>query len=85
MVFLLKIECDNSAFEPEPGDEVARILREAADKIERGSTGVRLRDVNGNKVGKCRLLGDPPPSPEVQELRRKHAEFAAFLDSLLND
>ena len=57
MKFELKIECDNAAFDPDHGQEVARILRDAAAKLEQGYTparsegGLVLRDFNGNKVG----------------------------------
>jgi hypothetical protein len=49
--FKIKIECDNAAFENDPLAEVARILREAADKLEQGQDGFKLRDINGNTVG----------------------------------
>ncbi|WKV22110.1 hypothetical protein Phage2-1_00110 [Achromobacter phage 2-1] len=51
----LEIEGGNAAFEDEPQREVARILRDLAERIE--LTGlpsyVPLFDVNGNRVGKC--------------------------------
>ncbi|HEU0197011.1 MAG TPA: hypothetical protein VFQ88_07305 [Nevskiaceae bacterium] len=55
----IKIETGNAAFDPEP-EEVARILRELADKVEK-SRGVEkgdemsLFDANGNKVGTWRV------------------------------
>lgn len=54
MTFHLKIECDNAAF-AEPTYEIARILRELADKIEE-SDGMnrKIYDVNGNHVGGSR-------------------------------
>ena len=42
---------DNAAFEPNWNEEAARILRDAAKKIEQGQDGFGLRDINGNKVG----------------------------------
>ena len=50
---MIKIETENAAFDPEPGRELARILRELADVIELYATDtqVTLRDLNGNKVG----------------------------------
>jgi hypothetical protein len=46
------IEMDNDAFCDDPAQEVARILREYADKIECGGTMERmLADINGNCVG----------------------------------
>lgn len=46
-------QLDNDAFQPDPRPEIARILRELADKIENGMEEGRffLRDLNGNKVG----------------------------------
>ena len=53
-MFKLTIETDNAAFDDDAGPEIARILRELADRMETGLTipnSVRLRDYNGNKVG----------------------------------
>ena len=50
----IHIECENAAFQEHPGIEVARLLREAADKCSEGLTmapEARLRDSNGNTVG----------------------------------
>jgi len=58
MKFKLEIQCDNAVFEDQCGDEVARILKRAADQIEGGKRIVLggftmpLRDVYGNTVGK---------------------------------
>jgi hypothetical protein len=60
MKFNLQLECDNAAFGREPDFEVARILRDAADKLEKGygSTGtITLRDINGNRCGSCAYEG----------------------------
>lgn len=51
-MFKLDIETDNAAFTGDWQIEVARILREAALQIERGSGNLALRDINGNKVGR---------------------------------
>lgn len=53
MTFKIIINMDNDAFWEEPMTEIARILRQAADKAEdRGLVGSGLvRDVNGNTVG----------------------------------
>jgi hypothetical protein len=56
MKYFLEINLDNAAFENNPGLEVARILREAADRVEGYSfnnapTNFPLFDVNGNRVG----------------------------------
>lgn len=54
--FTFELDIDNAAFE---GDnlayEVARVLREAAGRIEGGATESNLRDANGNTVGKFKL------------------------------
>lgn len=59
--FRLTMLTNNAAFHIEsndeddgthvPGPEVVRLLREAADKIERGVTRSSLIDYNGNNVG----------------------------------
>lgn len=72
MIFKLSITCDNAAFEDAPGDELARILRRLADRLESGAPAsqfaarfdaVSLHDVNGNKVGFVRIM-DPEPSED---------------------
>lgn len=50
--FRVLIGVGNAAFDPEPGYEIARILREVADKIEGGQTDGGALDINGNSVGK---------------------------------
>lgn len=60
MTVTLAIECDNDAFAGEAGPEIARILRELADKFDRGAAmGDRalLRDINGHLVGQCLVNG----------------------------
>ena len=55
MPFTVKIDTDNAAFDPDPGPELARILRRIADHIERGDTYDMFQtilDVNGNDVGR---------------------------------
>lgn len=49
---------DNAAFEEDEAGELARILREAADKLDQGVTEFILRDINGNQCGK---VGAPAP------------------------
>jgi len=56
MQYNIKIDMDNAAFEDDNTGEIARILRELADRITRGGEllpGDRenLRDINGNTVG----------------------------------
>ncbi len=52
---MLQIQMDNAAFEDMPGVELARILRDAARKVEGAELGecgrFALLDLNGNKVG----------------------------------
>lgn len=51
-MFTLTIETDNAAFSDTLAtDECARILREVADRMERGESRGRVRDHNGNTVG----------------------------------
>jgi len=57
-MFRLDIAVENSAFEPVPGPEVARILRAVADRVERGEESGKLNDINGNKVGYFDYLPD---------------------------
>ncbi len=59
----LKMHTSNQAFilEGDEGsdrfnyNEVARILREVADKVERGHSGGKMLDANGNSVGEWSL------------------------------
>lgn len=54
MNYRLEMRTDNAAFGEsvlERGAEIARILRDAADRAERGSIGGTIRDANGNTVG----------------------------------
>jgi len=59
--FTITIETGNAAFDDgNEGNEVARILREAADRAEMGSTATPLRDYNGNVVGRMTVqMGEP--------------------------
>jgi len=55
MKITLEIKTDNAAFEECAGNEVARILRVLADKVERwpgiNEFKLSVMDINGNKVG----------------------------------
>lgn len=65
MKFTLSIDMDNAAFDDDqehgyaPRPEVARILRQQADRLEAGDyyTGhsQTIRDVNGNDVGRGKV------------------------------
>jgi hypothetical protein len=65
MTLTLTIEMDNAAFSPDPNDEVARILRDLADRFDNNQFKIRylgslvsLLDVNGNYVGNVVLTED---------------------------
>ncbi len=54
--YRIYIDGENAAFaDGEFHTEMARILRDLADKVERGQVreGIKLRDINGNVVGEC--------------------------------
>ena len=58
----IKIACENSAFEDDPSAEVARILRELAERLDghpHFSPGhdQALADVDGHEVGFCGVYG----------------------------
>ncbi len=55
----LSVKTGNSAFEGGATEEVARILREAADKVKDGEHIFVLRDYNGNTVGKFEFREEP--------------------------
>lgn len=55
--FKLYIDIDNDAFAPNPQDEIARILKAIADKIQNASQDTisfyqTIYDINGNDVGR---------------------------------
>lgn len=53
---IVLINLDNDAFSGAAGErEVARLLREAADKFEKGKHSGKLMDSNGNSVGSFEL------------------------------
>lgn len=53
MVFVVGIRCDNDAFDFERfrNDEVSRILRDLADRVDEGGNYFPLLDINGHRVG----------------------------------
>jgi tRNA(Ile2) C34 agmatinyltransferase TiaS len=52
MKFTFTIECENSAFSGLQGfGEVARLLRQTADRVEQGQDCGRLTESNGNGCG----------------------------------
>ena len=55
-MFSLKLKTDNAAFsDGNKSFEIARILRELADKIEDGQTEGNTRDINGNTTGSFKV------------------------------
>lgn len=58
-MFTLTIRTENAAFDDGEGgrQEIARLLRLAADALERGTWGAPLRDYNGNQCGRFDLPG----------------------------
>lgn len=54
--FKLEITCENDAFVEDRGEEVARILKKVLEGLEWGSGSGRLRDINGNTVGKFHFV-----------------------------
>lgn len=53
--FALNFSVENVAFEQAEELETVRILRETADKIERGQLRGKVLDANGNTVGQFSL------------------------------
>ena len=82
----IHINLDNDAFSGCAGDEVARILRELADKVEydtlEGFGAHSLRDLNGNTVGHCEVQMDE--AVDLSELAReaRDKEFRAFVKNM---
>lgn len=57
MRIMIDMRCDNAAFDPDPNAEVARILRELADRVEDSRLYDQvLHDVNGNQVGTLKVV-----------------------------
>lgn len=61
-MFTLTIDTGNDAFFLDTGAELARILRETADRLENGDTGAPVYDYNGNTVGRFELHQDSRPT-----------------------
>lgn len=54
----IEIETVNAAFDDEPASEIARILRQLADRFEQcGLPLSKLYDVNGNACGRVNIEG----------------------------
>jgi len=80
------IETGNAAFEPDPNQETARILRKLADTID-GATlsgaslddadGHKLRDLNGNTVGQVEVEQGREHAPRLTPLHMTSARDPA--------
>ena len=62
MKFRIGFTTDNAAFfdevtEKRTHDEVVRLLRQVADRLESGELSGDVRDINGNKVGTYGYMG----------------------------
>jgi hypothetical protein len=59
MAFTMRVETGNAAFQDDtpdgerffPGPELARILRDIAERVNDGQTHRAVYDINGNRVG----------------------------------
>jgi hypothetical protein len=56
MQFTMRVEVEGVAFD-DPGDELARLLREAADEIDGGDESGVCVDINGNTRGGWEITG----------------------------
>lgn len=80
----LSIETGNAAFEDDNKFyEVARILRQAADKVEYGDTEFNLRDINGNHVGNLTFEEKVPFTELAAVVLQIETGNAAFEDDSL--
>jgi hypothetical protein len=61
----VKIETDNDAFAGHGEQEVARLLRLVADRVEDGQLDGQLMDINGNRCGAFDLRLEAPQGEEV--------------------
>ena len=58
-MFKIEIETGNAAFEDDNRNyELARILRQIAERLENGENAGRVLDINGNKVGSFEIEED---------------------------
>lgn len=55
----IHFDLDNAAFDESPCGEVARILRDLADRMELGISDVtKISDTNGNRIGQAEYIHD---------------------------
>lgn len=58
MEFQLRIKLDNAAFaDGNLQEELSRLLRKCAGKVEEGELKQRIMDINGNAVGEAFVEG----------------------------
>jgi len=66
-MFKMKLETDNAAFDDgERMHEVARILRQIAERIESGTVEAGIFDSNGSRAGRWRLELDEEEEDDDQ-------------------
>jgi len=53
--FVVRIDCEGAAFNPDPSTELYRLLEEIKTKVMAGEFSGNLLDVNGNTVGEFKL------------------------------
>ena len=59
--FKIEFKTEYAAFgesDAEARQEIARILHEVADKIERGKFAAHVRDINGNVIGQVEMINN---------------------------
>lgn len=79
---VLGIATDNAAFEDNgKGRECARILREAATKMRDGDLDFKLRDINGNTVGRVEEVAGEVQSEAKAETKTSR-KFALLVGSM---
>ena len=61
----VKIDTGGDAFAGDGAREVARLLRNVADRVEDGQLDGQLMDINGNRCGAFDLRLEAPQGEEV--------------------
>lgn len=82
MRFLVNIECDNAAFTTRPGKEVARLLRELAQRVSDEDPGTAdvtyLPDVNGTRVLTARWIEPLISNYDPEERHNGYTNYPTF-------
>ena len=64
--FIVSIEIDNDAFQPDPGLELQGILFNLSKRVRLyGPSNLHLLDSNGNRVGFTDVWEDSKPAPQA--------------------